>query len=71
VEIVGDGETKEVMLLVNEPGLGVCHLSVMPMGEQIYLSIRFYLFGYGATAAVAKAEPEWTRWFTERFPMGG
>ncbi len=67
VEIAGQGEA---MLLTHEPGTGICHLSAMPMGGPTYLSIRFYLFGDGATTAVAGAEPEWSRWFTERFPMG-
>jgi uncharacterized protein YndB with AHSA1/START domain len=67
VEIAGDGEA---MLLVTEPAPGVCHLSAMPMGGPIYVSIRFYLFGESAAATAAKAEPEWTRWFAERFPMG-
>jgi uncharacterized protein YndB with AHSA1/START domain len=70
VEVVGQSETKEVILLTTEPGPGVCHLSAMPMGEQVYLSIRFYLFGDNASGAVANAEPEWGRWFAERFPMG-
>jgi uncharacterized protein YndB with AHSA1/START domain len=70
VEIAGHGETKEVMLLTSEPGPGVCHLSAMSMGEQTYLSIRFYLFGDNAAAAVDKAKPEWDHWFAERFPMG-
>ena len=71
VEIASHGDEKQVMLLVSEPGPGVCHLSAMPMGEQTYLSIRFYLFGESAAAAVAKAEPEWSLWFAERFPMEG
>jgi len=71
VEIACHGETKEVMLLTSEPGPGVCHLSAMPMGGPIYVSIRFYLFGDSAASAVAKAEPEWTHWFAERFPMEG
>ncbi len=68
VEIVGQGET---MLLVSEPGTGVCHLSAMGMGEQTYLSVRFYLFGEEAAAAVATAEPEWSRWFGEQFATEG
>ena len=71
VEIAGYGEGPETMLLVDEPGRGVCHVSAMSMGEQIYVSIRFYLFGDGAAESVAKAEPEWSQWFAERFPMGG
>jgi hypothetical protein len=43
----------------------------MPMGEQFYVSVRFYLFGETASDAAANAEPVWTRWFAERFPMEG
>ena len=68
VELAGAGET---MLLVTAPGAGVCHVSAMPMGEQNYVSIRFYLFGDGAAAAAADAAPTWSQWFAERFPMGG
>ena len=68
VEVADDGAEKQVMLLVRDPAPGVCHLSAMSMGEQTYLSIRFYLFGDSAAAAVVKAEPEWGRWFAERFP---
>jgi uncharacterized protein YndB with AHSA1/START domain len=69
VEVAGHGETKEVMLLLSKPGRGVCHVSAMPMGGPMYVSVRFYLFGDGAATAVAEAEPEWARWFAERFPM--
>ncbi len=71
VELVDNGAEKQVMLLTTEPGTGVCHLTAMPMGEQVYLSIRFYLFGSNAATAAAKAGPEWTDWFGVRFPMGG
>ena len=43
----------------------------VPMGGQTYLSIRFFLFGDDAAATVAKVEPEWKRWFGEKFPMEG
>jgi uncharacterized protein YndB with AHSA1/START domain len=62
---------RHAMLLIGEPGPGVCHLFAMPMGEQVYLSTRFFLFGEGSADVVAKAGPEWNRWLAERFPMGG
>jgi len=71
VEVSGKGEEKYMMLQISEPGPGGCHLFAMPMGEQIYVSIRFFLFGDSAVAAVAKAEPEWNRWLAVRFPTGG
>ncbi len=38
-----------------------------PMG-QIYLTLRFYLYGDQAPAAVARAEPEWQAWMETHFP---
>lgn len=67
----GHGGEKHMMLLISEPGPGICHLFALPMGGQIYLSIRFFLFGDNSAAAVAQSEPKWKHWFAERFPMGG
>jgi uncharacterized protein YndB with AHSA1/START domain len=71
VEIVAHGAEEYIMLLTSEPAPGIGHLSAMPMGEQAYLSARFYLFGDTAAAAAAEAGPEWSRWFADRFPMEG
>jgi len=69
VEVSRSGEEMSMILLVNEPGPGLCQFFAVPMGGKSYLSVRFFLFGDNAAANVAKAEPEWSRWFTERFPM--
>jgi len=68
---VTDADEKHLMLLTSEPGPGICHLFAIPMGGPIYLSVRFFLFGEGAPTAIAQSQPEWTTWFTDRFPMGG
>ena len=39
------------------------------MGGQVYLSIRFYLYGDQAAAAAARAEPVWQAWMNEHFPI--
>jgi uncharacterized protein YndB with AHSA1/START domain len=71
VQVADLGGEKHIMLLTREPGSGICHVMAMPMGGPMYLSIRFFLFGDTAAADVAKAEPEWSRWFADRFPMEG
>ena len=71
VEVARHGEEMSMILLIGEPGPGICQFFAVPMGGQTYLSIRFFLYGDSAAAAVASAEPEWSRWFAERFPMGG
>ncbi len=67
----GNGEDKHLILVIGEPGTGICHLFAMPMGGQMYVSIRFFLFGESSATDVAKVGPEWSRWFAERFPMEG
>lgn len=71
VVTLGDGDAQELMLLISEPGPGICHFFAMPMGEQAYVSIRFFFFGDSAAATAVRAEPEWQSWFAARFPMGG
>lgn len=68
VESVGEDDEKHLIVLLNEPGPGVCDIMAMSMGEQTYLSLRFFLFGEAASATVAEVGPQWTEWFGERFP---
>ncbi len=39
------------------------------MGGQVLLVIDFFFYGDGAAAAAAQAEPLWSAWMNERFPM--
>ena len=61
--------SEELLLRLDEPAPGIAHLVPHPMGGQVYLTIRFYLFGEDAGAVVARAEPEWQTWMDEHFPM--
>jgi hypothetical protein len=58
----------ELLVRLDKPTPGVAHLFPMPMGGQVLLSIRFYLYGNQATAAVARDEPVWYAWIDQRFP---
>ena len=40
----------------------------MDMGGQVFLSIRFHLYGDTAEALVAREEPTWQAWLAETFP---
>ena len=72
VERVGEGEYPEELLLrLDQPAPGIAHLFALPMGGQVYLSIRFFLYGDQAPAAVARDEPLWQAWVNERFPAAG
>lgn len=60
---------EELLIRLGAPAPGIAHLVPHPMGGQIYLTLRFYLFGDQAHAAVRRAEPLWQEWVNARFPM--
>lgn len=68
VENVGPSEHPELLLRLDEPTTGIAHLFALPMGGQVYLPIRLYLYGDQAPAAVARAEPAWQAWLHTHFP---
>ncbi|MHC5113093.1 MAG: SRPBCC family protein [Planctomycetota bacterium] len=72
VECVGEGggaHAEELMLRLDDPAPGIAHLFAMKMGGQVVVSIRFYLYGSAAAAAVARDESSWQAWIGETFPM--
>jgi uncharacterized protein YndB with AHSA1/START domain len=72
VERVGeDPFPEELLLRLDEPVPGLAHLFAMDMGGQVYLSIRLYLYGDQASAAVARDEPSWQAWMNKSFPSDG
>jgi uncharacterized protein YndB with AHSA1/START domain len=72
VEGMGKGDYPEELLLrLDEPAPGIAHLFAMPMGGQVFLSVRLYLYGDRAAAVVARDEPVWQAWLQERFPASG
>jgi uncharacterized protein YndB with AHSA1/START domain len=72
VERVGEeAYPEELLLRLNEPAPGIAHLFAMPMGAQVLLSIRFFLYGKQASAVAAEAEPAWQAWVVQHFPATG
>jgi uncharacterized protein YndB with AHSA1/START domain len=70
VEWAGQPEWPEdVLVRLDEPAPGLVHIVLHPMGGQIYITIRFYLYGDEAPAAVTRVEPEWQAWMNAHFPM--
>jgi uncharacterized protein YndB with AHSA1/START domain len=67
VERAGQPEYPELLLRLDEPTAGIAHLFALPMGGQVYLPIRVYLYGNQAPAAVARDEPVWQAWVNEHF----
>jgi hypothetical protein len=40
----------------------------MPMGDQICLPVRFFLYGAAAPSAAEREEPTWKAFLSGRFP---
>jgi uncharacterized protein YndB with AHSA1/START domain len=71
VERMGEPGWPELLLRLEQPAPGLAHGFPLPMGGQVYLTLRFYLYGEQAAGAVAKAEPVWRQWLGERFALVG
>ena len=71
VERVAHGEHEELLLRLEEPTPGVGHLFAMPMGGQVFLSVRFYLYGAQAKAVAPREATTWQEWLDGLFPPAG
>ena len=58
---------EEMLVRLDAPAPGIAHLVPHPMGGQVYLTIRLFLFG-GDPAGIERAEHQWRTWLGERFP---
>lgn len=56
------------LVLLREPAPGICNLSAMPMGDQVYVLVQMFLFGDAVAEISARAKETWERWLEERFP---
>jgi uncharacterized protein YndB with AHSA1/START domain len=70
VERVGPPEHPELLLRLDQPTPGIAHLFAMPMGGQVYLPVRLFLYGDRAADVAAREERSWQSWIAERFPAG-
>jgi uncharacterized protein YndB with AHSA1/START domain len=71
VESIGQGEWPELLLRLDEPAPGIAHFVPHAMAGQVFLTLRFYLYGDQAPAAVASAEGLWQAWMSEHFAAAG
>jgi uncharacterized protein YndB with AHSA1/START domain len=63
-----DKEREELFLRLEQPTSGVAHLFPIPMGGQVCLSVRLYLYGAEARAVAARETPVWQAWINGLFP---
>ena len=67
VEAAGGAGSPELLIRLDQPAPGIAHLVQHAMGGQVYLTMRFYLYGDDAPAAAARAQSEWQGWMDEHF----
>jgi len=68
VDHTASNDQPGLMLRLEQPGPGIAHLSLMPMGGQVCVYVCLYLYGGGARAVAAREEPVWRAWLDRLFP---
>ena len=72
VHSIGLPEWPELLVQTEAPAPGIAHFFPLPMGGQVFLTGRMYLFGKNAAETIARVQPVWQKWIGERFvPVGG
>lgn len=63
LEVRGPAEFPHTFLFrLDQPTTGLAHLFAMTMGDQVYISFRFYLYGNQAAEIATRDEPLWKEW---------
>jgi uncharacterized protein YndB with AHSA1/START domain len=67
VESAGAPQAPELLIRLDRPAPGLAHFAAYPMQGQVYLGMRFFLFGEEAAPAAARTSSDWNAWLQERF----
>lgn len=59
---------EEVIVRLEDPAPGLVSITGHTMGGQVFLPVRFFLFGDGAATAAPRVESDWQTWLATRFP---
>ena len=68
VEVVNPPEWPGLLLRLDKPAPALAHLFALPMGGQVMLPVRIYLYGHSAADVAKAVETTWHAWLTRRFP---
>ncbi len=71
VESLGVESHPELLVRLDKPAPGLAHFFAMPMGGQVLVSVRFYLYGDQGAKTAPACEGEWTTWLADHFPQEG
>ena len=67
-EVVNPPEWPGLLLRLDKPAPALAHVFAMPMGGQVLLPVRFYLYGNAASKIAGDVESTWQDWLDRRFP---
>jgi uncharacterized protein YndB with AHSA1/START domain len=70
VEVVNPPQWPGMLLRLDKPTPALAHFFAMPMGGQVLLPVRLYLYGPSAAALAKDVEAMWQDWLNRRFPPG-
>jgi uncharacterized protein YndB with AHSA1/START domain len=68
VEVVNPPEWPGLLLRLDKPAPALAHLFALPMGGQVMLPVRIYLYGRSAADVAKDVETTWQTWLNRRFP---
>jgi uncharacterized protein YndB with AHSA1/START domain len=67
-EVVNPPEWPGLLMRLDKPAPALAHFFAMPMGGQVLLPVRFYLYGHAAAGIASDVETTWQGWLSRRFP---
>jgi len=70
VEDIGPAEYLVALIRLSRPAPGLAHLFPIQM-DQVYLSVRLFLYGSQAASVAPEAEATWQAWMAKHFPFPG
>jgi uncharacterized protein YndB with AHSA1/START domain len=70
VEDMGPDGYPVALIRLSRPTRGVAHMFPIRI-DQVYISVRLYLYGDRAASAAPQAEASWQAWMARHFPFPG
>lgn len=65
-----DDKVRTVLLRIESPTPGIFLAGAYGAGENIHVSVSYFIYGSTAAETAKISEPQWQAWFTAAFPEG-
>jgi uncharacterized protein YndB with AHSA1/START domain len=67
-EVVNPPEWPGLLLRLDKPAPALAHFFALPMGGQVMLPVRIYLYGHSVSDLAKDVATNWQGWLNRRFP---